>query len=63
MDGRFTDEMDEAWRRYVLAREDDPAKRYGFNPQSVFAAGWISCFNSLRDGEVRASGWAVVDED
>ena len=58
MDGRATSEMDAAWRAYVMqAPNGEPRSN-----KRTFEAGWIMCFNTYYDGEVRSSGWTNLDE-
>lgn len=38
MRGERTDEMDEAWLKYLVDRGDSK----GWNPRTVFFAGWLA---------------------
>ena len=53
MNGEITRDMDEAWKSYLVEREElkqDTHLGHGWNPRKVFEAGW-------KAAEVRASGW------
>ena len=61
MDGDATREMDEAWRAYLVERDEKPEHlRFGWNPKKSFIAGYLAGakFASRDDAEVRSSGWA-----
>ena len=52
MNGEESREMDDAWRAYLVKREEEtpPHLRFGWNPRKLFEAGFEA-------GVVRSSGW------
>ena len=51
MNGDDARDMDDAWRNYLVAREQsDPILSKGWNPRKAFEAGFEAAV-------VRASGW------
>lgn len=53
MNGDSHEEMDAAWRRYLLDREKTRYGLVSWNPRLVFEAGW----------RARASGWSGPEVD
>lgn len=52
-----TNDPHAAWAEYQARRNADPVRRFGFNPRSVFEAGYAAGQADAIDG-ARASGWA-----
>lgn len=52
MNGDETREMDDAWRAYLVQRDETTPEhlRFGWNPRKLFEAGWTAA-------NVRSSGW------
>lgn len=53
MNGDDARDMDEAWKAYLIERDEGKKDTHlgrGWNPRSAFEAGW-------RAAQVRSSGW------
>ena len=58
MDGEAQRDMDQAWREYLVERDDVRESTHlgrGWNPRKVFEAGWKAAV-------VRSSGWYSGNE-